>query len=149
MSLSEASKFASNQIGINFSSKPYGTDSKTAIIEKTHILDAKNKIFNAMYNWEEVCGVYIAEGGEKFLNIGNFTSNENTKSEKNKKDPKMKTAQISAAYYYIDDVSVIMLSEDTKCNCVNSSQNDETVYSTIIYQKAINVNDKLTPTASQ
>jgi outer membrane protein OmpA-like peptidoglycan-associated protein len=127
-------------MGVNFSSKPYGTDSKTAIIEKTHILDSKNKIFSAMYNWEEVCGTYYAEGGEKFITIGNFTSNENTKSEKNKKDPKVKAAQITAAYYYIDDVSVVLVAEDGTCDCGGSSSGEES-YSNTVFQKVINVND--------
>jgi len=142
LSLSEASKYASNQIGVSFSSKAFGTDSKTAIIEKTHILDFKNKIFSAMYNWEDVCGTFYAEGGEKYLTIGNFTSNENTKNEKNKKDPKNKTVQLNGAYYYIDNVSVIMLVEDAVCDC-GGSGNEENMYSTAIFQKIINVNERM------
>jgi outer membrane protein OmpA-like peptidoglycan-associated protein len=141
VSLAEVSKYASNQIGVNFSSKQFGTDSKTAIIEKTHVLDSKNKIFSAMYNWEQVCGVYYAEGGEKFITIGNFTSNENTKNEKIKKDPNMKKAQITAAYYYIDDVVVSLISEDATCDCEIAPE--DVAYSTTIYQKVINVNDKM------
>ena len=140
LSLSESSKFASNQMGVNFSSKPYGTDSKTAIIEKTHVLDSKNKIFSAMYNWEEVCATYFAEGGEKFITLGNFTSNENTKNEKNKKDPKNKAAQITAAYYYIDDISVVLVAEDGTCDCGGSSSGDES-YSNTIFQKVVNINE--------
>ena len=142
LSLAETSKYASNQIGVNFASKPFGTDAKTALIDKTQILDFKNKIFSGLYNWEQVCGTYTAEGGEKFLTIGNFTSNENTKSEKNKKDPKMKNAQVTAAYYYIDDVSVTMLVEDVVCEC-EGGQSDDSNYSKTIYQKVINSNDKM------
>ena len=142
LSLAETSKYASNQIGVNFAAKPFGTDAKTAIIDKTQVLDFKNKIFSGLYNWEQVCATYIAEGGEKFLTIGNFTSNENTKNEKNKKDPKMKNAQVTAAYYYIDDVSVIMLVEDVVCDC-EGGQSDDSNYSNTIYQKVINSNDKM------
>jgi outer membrane protein OmpA-like peptidoglycan-associated protein len=142
LSLAETSKYASNQIGVNFASKPFGTDAKTALIDKTHVLDSKNKIFSGLYNWEQVCGTYYAEGGEKFLTIGNFTSNENTRSEKNKKDPKMKNAQITAAYYYIDEVTVTMVVEDAVCEC-EGVQNDDSNYSNTIYQKVINTNDKM------
>ena len=141
LSLAEVSKFSCNQIGVNFSSKQFGTDSKTAIIDKTHVLDSKNKIYSAMYNWEQMCGVYYAEGGEKFITIGNFTSNENTKSEKLKKDPASKKAQIPAAYYYIDDVVVSLISEDAVCECEVASE--DVAYSTTIYQKVVNINDKM------
>ncbi len=141
VSLAEASKYASNQIGVKFSAKEFGTDSKTAIIEKTDVLDSKNKIFSAMYGWEQVCGVYFAQGGEKFITIGNFTSNENTKNEKMKKDPNNKKPQIIAAYYYIDEVVVTMITEDAVCDC--GGQEDENPYSTTIYQKVVNVNDKM------
>jgi OmpA-OmpF porin, OOP family len=144
LSLAEASKYSANQMGVLFSSKPFGTDSKTAILEKTHVLEATNKIFSATYNWEQVCGVYTADGGEKFLTLGNFTSNENTKNEKNKKDPKSKTPIIIAAYYYIDDVSVTLISEDFGCDCVSPVEEDGN-YSTTIYQKVINLNDKMSP----
>ncbi len=145
LSLSEASKYACNQLGVNFAAKPFATDSKTAIIEKTHVLNSKNKIFSAMFNWEQVCGVYYAEGGEKFITIGNFTSNENTKNEKIKKDPKNKTASIAGSYYYIDDVSVSMITENAVCDCGGGGDAEEASYSTTIYQKVINVRDNMSP----
>lgn len=141
LSLAEASKYSANQIGVNFSSKPFGTDSKTAIIDKTHVLDPKNKVFSAMYNWEQVCGIYYAEGGEKYITIGNFTSNENTKNEKNKKDPNMKKAVIIAAYYYIDDVSVTLITEDAVCDC--AVQEEVNQYSSTVYQKVVTINDNM------
>ena len=73
VSLAEASKYASNQMGAVLSSKPVTTDSKTAIIEKASVLHSDNKVFNAMYNWETVCAEFVATGGEKFITIGNFS----------------------------------------------------------------------------
>ncbi len=144
ISLSERSKYSSNKIGMKFSEKQFGTDSKTAIIEKTDVLDDKDKIFSAMYNWEQVCGEFIATGGEKFLTIGNFTSNENTKYEKIKKDSKMKEAQVSAAYYYIDDVIVTLITEEDVCDCGKGLLAEDN-YSKTIYQKVSTLNDKMTP----
>lgn len=141
LSLAELSKYASNKIGVKFSDKQFGTDSKTSIIEKTDVLDGKDKIFSAMYNWEEVCGTYYAQGGEKFITIGNFTSNENTKSEKIKKDPKVKAAQVTAAYYYIDNVTVTLLTEELFCDC--GGQPEEASYSKMIYQKVPNTNENM------
>lgn len=141
LSLAELSKYASNKIGVKFSEKQFGTDSKTSIIEKTDVLDGKDKIYNAVYNWDQVCGTYYAQGGEKFITIGNFTSNENTKSEKIKKDPKVKAAQVSAAYYYIDNITVSMISDDFVCDCGGAVE--DVSYSKMIYQKVANTNSSM------
>ena len=143
VSLAEASKYAANSIGANISKKPFATDSKTPIIDNTHILHYNNKVFNATYNWEKVCGVYEAEGGEKYITIGNFTMNDKMKYESNKKpkDKDLKLTQVIAAYYYIDDVSVTLIKDDAECDCMLSEKDDE--YSTTIYQKAIVLDEKM------
>jgi len=146
VSLAEGSKYASNQIGVNINKKEFSTDQKSSIIDKTHILDENNKIFNAMFGWEKVCGTFVAEGGEKYITIGNFTSNEDTKKENNKKsaDADMKSVkQAIAAYYYIDDVSVMLITEDQPCDC-GGDKNPNDVSATI-YQQSIVLNDKMTP----
>ena len=140
VSLAEASKYASNNIAAMFSKKYIGTDAKVSIIEDPDISHYENdyQTISARYNWTEVCGTYTAEGGEKFITIGNFVSNEDTKQERMKKDAKsgIKVAQVIAAYYYIDDVSVILMDEGKgeKCDCEATGPSEE--YSAMIYQKA-------------
>lgn len=143
VSLAEASKYSVNNIGANLSKKPFATDTKSSIIDQTHVLHHNNQIFNATYNWEKVCGVYEAEGGEKFITIGNFSKNDVMKTETNKKLKDVKVAQVISAYYYIDDVVVTLVNSNEECDCRLSE--NENLYSTTIYQKAIIVNDKMTP----
>lgn len=143
VSLAEGSLYASNQLGAHFSSKPLGTDQKVSIIEETHVIQAENKVFNAKYNWDEVCAEYRAQGGEKFLTIGNFTSNENTKYEKIRKDREYDKEFFAMAYYYIDEVSVIMSSDSEICTCLEEKKQAE-AYSTLIYQKVVTLNDEMT-----
>lgn len=143
VSMSEASKYACNQIGMNISKKAFGTEEKTSIIDKAHILHETNKIFDAAYNWEQVCGIYEAEGGEKYITIGNFSTNEDTKNERNKKVSDVKVAQIIAAYYYIDNVTITLIDDANPCNC--APEDDGSQYSKTIYQKVPKTNDKMTP----
>lgn len=143
VSLAELSKYSVNQVGAHLSKKPFGTDTKSSIIEKTHVLHSDNKIFNANYNWDKVCATFTAEGGEKYITIGNFANNDQTKNERNKKVADFKGTPIIAAYYFIDDVSVVMLEEGKKCDCSNKSESDE--FSTTIYQRAILIEDNMTP----
>ena len=144
-SLAESSKYASNNIGANFSKKPFATDEKTIIKDVAHVLhhDNENHKIKQTYNWDQICGTFEAEGGEKYLTIGNFYPDDKTKSENNKKPKDMKIDQVIAAYYYIDDVSVLLINEGEKCDCLVEEKDD---YSTTIYQKAVVLNEKMTPT---
>ncbi len=146
VSLAEASKYASNEIGANFSKKPFATNEKTMIKDVAHIKHYNNdqKKINQTFAWEQICGTFVAEGGEKYLTIGNFSPDDQTKSESMKKNKDMKIEQIIAAYYYLDDVSVTLMDETQKCNCLVQQDKDE--FTTTIYQKSIIVNDKMTPT---
>lgn len=143
VSLAEASKYASNNLGVNFAKKPFATEDKATIKDVSHILSSENdtKKINQTYAWYQVCNVYEAEGGEKFITIGNFFADDQTKSENNKKPKDMKNDQIIAAYYYLDDVSVIMLNDGEKCDCMKEEVSE---YSSTVYQKAIILNDKMT-----
>ena len=82
LSLAEASKYASNNIGAKLSKKPFGSDSKLPLIDEASLLhyDNDHKIMSARYDWTEVCGTFVAEGGEKYITIGNFNSDDETKS---------------------------------------------------------------------
>lgn len=143
LSLAELSKYSSNQIGVNISNKEFGTDAKTTIVEETHVLHHENKVFNAFYNWERVCGTYEAKGGEKYITIGNFTNNEATSNERNKKVPDFKGTPIIAAYYYIDDVSVVLLEEGKQCDCGIGDLDSEV--SSTIYARAVLLKEGMTP----
>ena len=141
VSMAEASTYASNQIGAHFNKKAFGSESMESLNEKTHVSDEGNKIFNAPYGWDRVCGTYVAEGGEKFITIGNFSSNENTKNMRNKKNNNSKIVLIPAAYYYVDNISVTLIDESNVCDCAPV---DPTAgFSKTVYQKAVNINEKL------
>lgn len=145
LSLAEASKYATNNIGVKLSNKPFGTDSKLPLIDDASLLHYNNdhKIMSARFNWTEVCGVVVADGGEKYLTIGNFNSDDETKQERMKKDPKVKVTELIAAYYYIDDVSIRLLGDNEQCDCLAEESAQE--YSTTIYQKVFNLKDEMTP----
>jgi outer membrane protein OmpA-like peptidoglycan-associated protein len=146
VSLAEASKYSSNKIGANFSKKDFATEDKTSIIDVAHVLHPDNdtKTINQQFSWEEICGTYTAEGGEKYMTIGNFYADDKTKKETNKKSKDIKVTQIISAYYYLDEVSVTLINDGLKCDCLIEETVNE--FSTTIYQKAIVLNDKMTVT---
>ncbi len=146
LSLAEGSKYACNNIGVMFDKKERGSDTKGSIVEdKTSVLSSNNKIYNAMFGWETVCNTYTAEGGEKFIVIGNFGSDDpaKIKTEAVKKAKDNKFAIFAGAYYYIDDIVVTILEDGQKCAC-NTADEAVNDFSTTIYQKPAIVTDKMT-----
>jgi len=117
VALAEGSKYACNSVGVNFSNKEFSVDTKSAIIDEPEVLHAENKIFNSTFGWDLVCGSYTAKGGERYITIGNFTPNEKTLYEPNKKPKDFKGTQSICAYYYLDDVSVTLMNETDVCSC--------------------------------
>jgi outer membrane protein OmpA-like peptidoglycan-associated protein len=134
VSLADNSKFGSNNIGAHFSKKDVTVEDKKSIIDKPQILEVKNKVFTGTYSWERVCGTFTAEGGEKFITIGNFGMTEETKIEKIKKDASNKDPQIGGAYYFIDNISVQLLEEEERCDC--GSDDYQEIGSSLIYSKS-------------
>jgi len=134
VSLSEKSKYATNNLSAHLSKKELKKEDKGNMFfddEDIQVRHSKNKIFNAQYNWETICTIVTAEGGEKYLTLGNFDSDKNTKYERMKKPKAIQGAQTYDAYYYIDDVQVFQLDSVAECNCeaVDITKEDvETVY---------------------
>ncbi len=69
------------------------------------IVNPKDSILANSKIWYEVSGEFVAEGGERFLTIGNF-ADFNHSAVTNTDSP---NAVLQGAYYYIDDVSVVAL----------------------------------------
>lgn len=133
VNLAEGSKYAANNIGVNFSKKQYNINESKSIMTQTHVMHQDNPVFNAFFGWEQICGIYQAEGGEKFLTIGNFFANGETKNERLKKPKDFMGTSVVSAYYYVDNISVVMIDEDEECKCQADEAEPE---STFIYEVA-------------
>lgn len=133
VSLAEFSKYNSNNIAAHFSKRQYNFEEKVTIIEEPHVKHFENMVFKATYNWDKICGVFEAGGGEKYITIGNFENNEDTYSDKNKIDKDLKGTPVIGAYYYLDNISVKLIEYDDECDCdVKEEKVKEVVYSSSI-----------------
>lgn len=71
------------------------------------VMNPVEEVLDNSNGWVEVSGEFTAEGGERFLTIGNFRP-----FNKSRVVPTQGTnTPLSGAYYYIDDVSVVCLEE--------------------------------------
>ncbi len=142
VSLSERSKYSSNNLAAHLSKKPLETEEKISLlVEDVENKHSKNKVFDAVFNWETVCHIFKADGGEKFLTIGNFDTNKKTKYGKMKKPKNISGTQTYDAYYFIDDVQVFLLDSAAECNCEKedlTKDEVETIYvSTVISKREL------------
>jgi gliding motility-associated-like protein len=116
ISLGEAFKYASNNIGVYLSNNTiiltnYQFDIIPNINFQQIVLDSTS--------WVYIQGYYKAIGGEDYITIGNFFDNNNTELDI------IKESSTPFAYYYIDDVSVVECEVPIKIPDVFTPNEDE------------------------
>ncbi len=99
-------KYVIDAIGAYISTDSvYNYTSDTVLSNYTpQINNPAGNVLNDTMNWTLISGIYNAQGGEKYITIGNFKNNSNlTLDSLNNNAP----PQFGGAYYFIDDVSVV------------------------------------------
>lgn len=116
--LASYSKFAVDQLSIYLSEIEIKNQLMVNLGYKPQINNEVGLFLDNIDDWEEVCTVYIAKGGEKFFIMGNFKSYDNTNyvaTDKNMKNLRNK----EYAYYFFDDVIIKPLENCKDCPCVH------------------------------
>ena len=80
-------------------------------------------ILNDTAGWMEISGEFVAAGGEEFLTIGNFYDAEHSGIAQYD----WLTQMLTGSYYYIDDVSVMMVAEAPAVTPVQATQDNQTI----------------------
>ncbi|MCO6500148.1 MAG: OmpA family protein [Vicingus serpentipes] len=129
VSLADLSKYACNYIGVAVSDKEITANNSEVLQFDAQILSRKLVVYEQQYYWTPICGVYKAKGGEEFITIGNFTPDDKLTTKKVKRPTGFNKPQLNDAYYFIDNISVVLKDEDLKCNCdaIEGMENAETV----------------------
>ncbi len=115
--LASGSRLAVDQISVYFSSGRIMTEGEEALGIVPQLTTREGLFFDNVEDWEQVCQVYEAKGGEKFFIIGNFKDYENTNyvvTDKNIVNLRNK----AYAYYYFDDVVVRKIDDCNVCPCI-------------------------------
>ncbi|MEN9345291.1 MAG: hypothetical protein RLZZ60_760, partial [Bacteroidota bacterium] len=108
ISLAEYSGYASNNLGVSFSTIQI-INNKNSIIYKTHCLFHQQTVIKDSLNWTKLSGIFIADSNYQYIMIGNFYTDSLTDVEQ------LNVNNFDWAYYYVDD---ICLSEDS-LTCFN------------------------------
>jgi len=118
VNLANYHRYAINNIGAYISHTAISVSSPNPYNINPHISNPSNLILSDTINWVEIKGLYTATGGEKYLTIGNFKDDFNT----NYYIIDTSVFYTSAAYYYVDDVSVINCNDTS--TSVQENKND-------------------------
>ncbi len=103
LSLADSSHYYTNSIGVHFTVDSLLNDSTYAFVLSPSL--SNSNYLSDKTTWMEFRGEYIAQGGEKFITIGNFENNLNTDTIPTGSGSITGIDEYSA-YYYIDDICV-------------------------------------------
>lgn len=114
-------------------------------VVKSSVIDSvcKKGSFINGYQWFKISGKYLADGGEKYLTIGNFTAkvkNDIVRMNKFK-------FGFKEAYYFVDDISLVKAKEvieKVKVEIVGSFSANEDTDSVLVVKNNIKVGEKVT-----
>ena len=105
--LSNSCKIACNNQSILFTNNPIYADTisppREIILANPQITNFNNELIKDTLNWVKVSGVFIAQGGEQYLTLGNFKDDSHTNY------VVVQPTGYYGASYYVDDVSVYAL----------------------------------------
>jgi len=118
--LANLSKYSISNLGAYFSNTAISATGGQNLPFLPQVVNPSGIQLSDTVTWLSINGSFIANGGEKYITIGNFNPDSNTDTLLFNGSP-FGTAKI--AYYYIDEVSVICVDCDTG-NYVNE-KNDE------------------------
>ena len=112
VSQANVSGYAIDGIGAYISTQMANSTTQNIMPYQPQISTPINKILKDTLNWMEISGTYVAQGGEKYVTIGNFKDSSTIHVEG--LGPNLSTA----SYYYIDDVSVVLMDSNSTCGAV-------------------------------
>jgi len=141
VSLGDLSKYAASEHGVFFSKQLVKKDDEGNLTYEPQVPALRTRIYNDLYSWQGVCGIYDAKGEEAYMLLGNFASTEKTNTEKVKRPKGLTAPQYNSAYYYIDNVSVFPIKSPSECTCEQLDKAE----SEHIYSKKTSVNKSLPP----
>lgn len=142
-SLAERSRYASNNLSVSLDKSQPSSKSADNLSSSNPVYSDYNDIVDNREGWWEFCALYRAEGKEKYITIGNFETDDRTKTmQMDLPEKYAEDGQIAAAYYFIDDVKVEPIKPGESCNCAG----DRIPESKVIFSGSPQINDDMSLT---
>lgn len=115
--LSQSSNRAIGALGVSASRFPFVKDHQTVLETDFVYMLREDKKPLSDRQWVEISATYKAVGGEKYIILGNFNFDKDTKVTGAVEIDSFRNPNVDFAYYFIDDVCVTGLKYNTTCDC--------------------------------
>lgn len=139
-SLAERSRYASNNLSVSIDKSKLSNKSTASLSASNPLYSEYNDVVDLRDGWWEFCTLYRAAGKEKYITIGNFQSDDRTKTvQMDLPEKYAEDGPIMAAYYFIDDVRVEPIEVGESCNCAS----DRIPESKVIFSGSVQLNDEM------
>lgn len=119
--LHDKTGLAVRQIGARFENTPKFFSGRRTKIPPAHVYNYKDMIYGSMEKWMGWCGEYTAKGDEQVLIIGSFLPLGSQQVYM------ISSTMAEEAYYYIDNVYLYEITENTPCECFSKDRKVEEV----------------------
>lgn len=114
--LSPGSRFATNAFGFLLTDNPQNINTDELLtVKASKSLESQVLLFKT--RWMKIECTYKAKGGESWLVLGSFQNHRNLTL-------KGLPGPIQECYYYLDDVSLVPIKDESECHCNFSDQRD-------------------------
>lgn len=117
VSFADLSKYAVDNLGCYISKDSIGSETDLILNYQPQVQNSTNRIFEKQWDWEDICRIYVAEGGEQYITIGNFAKQDDVKKKSIKRPRGYTSSQFRDGYYFIDDISVVANATRENCKC--------------------------------
>ncbi|MEQ8325225.1 MAG: OmpA family protein [Vicingaceae bacterium] len=117
ISFADLSKYASDNIGCYISQDSIGSETDLFLNYSPQVINSTNRIFEKQWDWEDICRIYVADGGEQFITIGNFAPSPEVKTTRVRRPTGYTQTQTRDGYYFIDDISITPNATRENCKC--------------------------------
>ncbi len=121
ISLADYSKYYTDEIGVFFSNNKIRKNTKRNLPYEPQVNFITQKINNDE-DWIKICGKYYAIGGESYMAIGNFKIPDFINFYERELEKIRKINVSYSGYYYIDDVSLFEITDESECECIENEK---------------------------
>ena len=128
VSLAEKARYATNSMQLLLHSKAIYTELKVSIEPKGSLIALdSSQLLDWKGGWERIAQVYTAKGGEKYVTIGNFSDAYKVVKKSFTKETAHSESFVPYAYYFIDNVSVLLMTKESTCDVKRTDRTKEQV----------------------
>jgi len=117
LSLADKSEYIVDGMGAVFTKSLIKNPNQTNIPRQTSVTNPAGNILSSAEDWTLLSDVYTAEGGERYITLGNFKPDRDIIIKKRNVTLEEGEARWIYCYYYVDDLSVVPIDKASECSC--------------------------------